>query len=60
MGPMVDKQILCTHPGSLPRPNDLIRLMRALADGVSMIAWPSFINKVTLVPEIPAGEAATL
>jgi 5-methyltetrahydropteroyltriglutamate--homocysteine methyltransferase len=31
---MSDKQILCTHTGSLPRPDDLIKLMWAVADGI--------------------------
>lgn len=35
---MDDNQILCTHTGSLPRPDDLIQLMWAVGDGIPVDA----------------------
>lgn len=55
---MGDNQIPCTHTGSLPRPDDLLRLMWARKASTQITAVLE--DKVTLVPYMPTGTVATL
>jgi 5-methyltetrahydropteroyltriglutamate--homocysteine methyltransferase len=49
---MADSRILCSHTGSLPRPDDLIQLMWAVGDGIPVDAAALEARIETAVHEI--------